>query len=168
MRIVASRKIDFDYVFDPNDKPVAYPGVGCSIRVSGDDNPKFSRISVRLYGFKEVHPGPVRAFAYVRVQLESSTLRPGITAISLDGFNPANWLDRDGAKTQAMWEVSSEDLMHEISRLRTEPLNLKIGYFLDNTEIIYSNQNNFDISALDRFERCAADNAVFSLGSSEK
>jgi hypothetical protein len=160
-RIVESRQIDFAYRFDPSDKSLAYPGVNCAIRMTGADNSEFGNIDVHLYGFKS-NPGSGGSYAYVRVILDSSIERPNITAIALDQFNPADRLHRDGRKTQAVWQVSSGDLMREISRLRTRSLNLKIGYFLDNTEIVYSNRNDFDITALDQFERCVADNAVFS------
>jgi hypothetical protein len=167
-RIIASRKIDFAYSFDPKDRPVAYPGVGCAIRISGEDVPNFDHIVISLYGFKEIEPRYDRAFAYVRVLLDNPTARPSISAIAVDEFNPPDWLHRAARKAQALWQVSSGDLMREISRLRTRSLDLKIGYFLDNAEIVYSNRNDFDIAALDQFERCVADNAVFSPSSNRE
>lgn len=67
--------------------------------------------------------------------------------------------DNYGHAWQLMSEVDPSDIQSAIQKLKSGGLKIKVAFWLDNAEVIYSAQNPGDASAIEDFENCVAEQA---------
>jgi hypothetical protein len=71
--------------------------------------------------------------------------------LAAGGFSPA-W--------QIAWSLGKPEIGTVIDKIRSGRFDVKVGFWLDDAETIYSNSAPGDLQPVNDFEQCMADNAI--------
>jgi hypothetical protein len=62
---------------------------------------------------------------------------------------------------QVWWAIGYGDIIEVLDKIKTGTFDVKVGFWRDNTEVIYSNTTPENPGAADDFEQCLTANAIF-------
>jgi hypothetical protein len=187
---VSHRKVSFGYRFEfvPG---YGQPGADCNLYLIADGRPEVEQIGLRLtaskiFPAKANAPGkgtvemPERSGFSILFSAQGDYSRPitFATAASFDSvpmmgdnIGKGNWFrsyrpvrtPAGGLSPvwQIIWSLGKPEIGAILDKIRSGRFDVKIGFWLDNAEIIYSNSAPGDLRALNDFERCVVDNSIF-------
>jgi hypothetical protein len=189
---VSHRKVSFSYRFEfvPG---YGLPGAVCNLYLTADGRPEVEQIGLRLTASKilpakAIAPGkgtvemPERSGFGILFSAQGDYSRPiaFATAASFDSvpmtgdnIGEGNWIrSYRPVKTpagglspawQIMWSFGKSEIGAILGKIRSGRFEVKIGFWLDNAETIYSNSAPGDLGALNNFERCVTNNSIFDI-----
>jgi hypothetical protein len=187
-KIIIRKPVAFDYRFDPVGSFDALRQMGCNLYMSAPDGQYFNKLSMRLiaskqlahratsgsttFGMGEKSSGSILFYAHQEIEKP----RAYVTAARFDSLPPlAEFISMNrtfrpeptpnggtAPVWQIMWAIGSKDLVAVLSKIKVGTFDIKVGFWLDNIEVLYSSAVPGDIGAVEEFERCMAEKAIFS------
>ncbi len=147
-------------------------GVGCVLSVVSANEPVGRQIRLRLTADKDLYvgaPQSMKSFGSMAISAPQYILEPHryITAAAFDSFaagkdtgirNLSQFADPGW---QAWQMIGKADLFLILDRLKSDFVEFEFGFWLDNTEEIYMNSRSLDLHAIQQFEQCIAQKAIF-------
>jgi hypothetical protein len=178
-RTIVRKRVPFDYQFkaskDEGDRSLA-----CTISLTIVDREYFDRMQVGLNASKTPAqlvwkggarvPMAERSLAGIRIsahqKIGNFTSEP--TAAAFGSIHPSEpqLIDRGLTPTaptwQAMWwPIEPKDFTAALNKIREGAFDIKVGFWLDNLEVVYSSSDQVNPGAVDDFERCLSEDAIF-------
>jgi hypothetical protein len=168
---VIVRELPFTYTFRENVNIGTPRGTGCEFTVATADERPEKRVQLRLTADKDLYVGarnPMRkapSYSYMTI----SAPQRYITAAAFDSFPIRNGATINRIRIQssgnpgwqALQRIDQGDLFSILNRLKSGLVEFKLGFWLDNAEEIYTNLEPVDLNAIQTFERCIAQKAIF-------
>jgi hypothetical protein len=187
-KITIRKPVAFAYHFDPVGSFGALGQVGCDLYMSAADGQYFNKLSLRLSASKtlahralsglttfdvgEKSSGSILFYAHQEI----AKPRAYVTAATFDSLPPlAEFISMNrtfrpvptpnggtAPVWHIMWAIGSQDLVAVLSKIKLGTFDIKVGFWLDNIEVLYSSAPPGDSGAVEEFERCMAEKAIFS------
>jgi hypothetical protein len=151
--------------------------ISCDLNMIANDDDNFYRLHVELRAFKQtfenarnVSGGSIQIFA----NKSNATSTLNATSVSFDdwiyasntevvGRNFQPVVDRNAA--EFLWifnsEISENQINKSINNIKRGLLDIKVGDWLTNSEIIYSVAAPSNVVAVYNFEKCNVENGIF-------
>lgn len=187
-RTVIKRHADFRYQFEKADG-VGLPGVRCLLRLTVDDQDenleqlsltveahKTSRANaLRMNGGRWVNEVvPEASFGSITAGVHQNYEKPVklVTAASFSSLKTASLEDRNfkplqmapgrnAPSWQMVWNLDQSQLKSALTEIKSGSVTTKLGFWLENLEIIYTAGAPDNLTEISDFERCISDNAIF-------
>ena len=172
---VLNKTITFNFRFDKNDG-IGAPGLGCNLWAEGSDGEYLKDLNIRLSSDKaftakawnynpnktwhlEDTPEKVISSVLLISSAEMKKTTTYVTSAQVEDFSldhRTGWEREDnyGQAWQLFNQIEHNDIQTAIQKLRTGGLKIKVAFWLDNTEVIYSSQPVKNVQAIEEFERC--------------
>lgn len=151
--------------------------ISCDLNMIANDDENLYRLHVELSAFKQafenaqnVSGGSIRIFA--DKSNAASTLNA--TSVSFDDWFSASHTDvvfrnfrhvSSPNEAESLWvfdsEISENQINRSINNIKRGLLDIKVGDWLTNSEIIYSVAAPSNVGAVDNFKKCIVENSIF-------
>ena len=172
----------FSYRFE-QDSALGQPGVSCALFVTGDESysrririrlsaSKIFSVNARDAGGKTVKmPEHAGASILFSADWDNSLRADFPTAVAFESgarrlIRGGTW-DRHKMSAgpapawQTLWKIEESELDQILDSLRSAQFGVKVGYWLDNRKIVFSNTAPADLGALGKFKDCITTNEIF-------
>ena len=172
---IINKPVTLKFRFDQNNGTGA-PGLGCNLWAEGNDGEYLKDLNVRLSSDKvfaakawnynpnktgHLEDMPERTISSVLLT-SSNEIRKNITYVTsaqvedFQLYRRTGWEREDnyGHAWQLLNKIEHKDILTAIKKLKAGGLKIKVAFWLDNTEVIYSSRQAQNIQAIEEFERC--------------
>ncbi|MBB4196513.1 hypothetical protein GGD83_000284 [Rhodoblastus sphagnicola] len=169
---VINKPITLQFRLEKNDG-IGQPGLGCDLWAEGNDGDYLGKLSLRLSSSKvfaakawkgaQLVPTPEfeSSGALITADKEIKKTTSYVTSAQVENFSldhREGW-ERDDNYNHA-WQllnrIEPTDIQTAITKLKAGGLKIKVGFWLDNIEVIYTSVPTKDLKPIQDFEQCLA------------
>lgn len=159
---VMAKYVTFHFRFESNDG-YGDPGLGCDLYAEGPDGDYLKDIGMRISSGKSFYSADKSISSSILIWSSEEMKKPTGVATSARVETRSvgattYWAREDnyGHAWQLHHTVNSTDLLTVIEQLKNGGLVTKVGFWLDDTEVIYTSVKSDDLEAIHSFEQCLA------------
>jgi hypothetical protein len=180
-KIVTRNKIAFSYIFKKELSMATLDGVGCSLTVASLGEQPERQVRVRLTADKDLYfdarqPAHyMRSYSFMTIAAPQHILKSpryvtgaafnsiviGARAQINRNYTSVKTPVKGNSGWQAWQSINRENLLMILDRMKSGQVEFDFGFWLDNTEEIYTSIETADLRAIEAFEHCIAENKIF-------
>jgi hypothetical protein len=190
-RKVVRKRAAFAYRFERIKNLLGLPSVGCSLYLTVLDGTYFDRLSIRLSANRtfshkasgsktlgtvtvpeHVESSMLFAFYQRRVDFSGEPTAAAIDHVlprrqtSVRNWKPVQTPAGGFAPARQLYSsIDQNELMDALQSVRKQTFDVRVAFWLENLEVLYSNSEHGDVGALDDFQRCLSDSAILARAS---
>ncbi len=158
---------------------VGLPGVACNLNMTAPDGEYINNVSLRISAARQYLHGnlehaPENVYSVlIPINGDAEKSLGHRTGVKLQGFSPKHEYFKRGA-TLVKAPLGNfalngqEEFLSLMHKLKSGDLHVKVGFWLDNAEVIYTNAVPKNLSAIKAFEQCIDQNHIFTSFKTEK